>query len=162
MGAVPEFHEGPELLRAGQKGNNLALRRQHYKTDTLRFRGALHEQSGGAGSAVDEALREDLGRIPLGAGAKDFATLCNVPSTVRKRRLNRIEALLQGPAVLLTGLRCHGTSRPFRPLTRNASARGLGMPHRSGLRARQIVGAVPRRLPYNDMMPLVVSRQSIA
>lgn len=39
-------------------------------------------------------------------GANDFATLCNVLSTTRKWGLNRIEALLQGPAVLLTGLRC--------------------------------------------------------
>ena len=39
-------------------------------------------------------------------GAKDFATLHSVLSMAQKQGRNRIEALLQGPAVLLNGLRC--------------------------------------------------------
>ena len=35
--AVLGCHAGPELLRAGQNGYNLALRQRDYKTDTLRF-----------------------------------------------------------------------------------------------------------------------------
>ncbi len=34
-------------------------------------------------------------------GARDFATLRSVLSTVRKQGLNRIEVLLEGPAALL-------------------------------------------------------------
>ena len=39
-------------------------------------------------------------------GARDSAPLRNVQSTEWKQGRNRIEAHLQGPAVLLNGLRC--------------------------------------------------------
>lgn len=39
-------------------------------------------------------------------GSQDFATLHSVPATARKRGRNRVETLLQGPPVLLDGLRC--------------------------------------------------------
>ena len=38
--------------------------------------------------------------------AQDFATFRSVLSTVRTQGLNRIETLMQGPAVLLDSLRC--------------------------------------------------------
>ena len=38
-------------------------------------------------------------------GAQDFATLRSVLSTARKQGRNRIEALLQGPDILLAGLK---------------------------------------------------------
>ena len=38
-------------------------------------------------------------------GAQDFATLRSVLSTARKQGRNRVEALLQGPEVLLAGLK---------------------------------------------------------
>ena len=38
-------------------------------------------------------------------GAQDFATLRSLLSTARKQGRNRVEALLQGPEVLLAGLK---------------------------------------------------------
>ena len=39
-------------------------------------------------------------------GVQDFATLRSVLSRAKKQGRNRIETLMQGPAVLLDGLRC--------------------------------------------------------
>ena len=64
----------------------------------------VHEQLGGAGPADDEAAHENPGRVPVLAGARDFATLRSVLSTARKQGHNRIEALQQGPTALLAGL----------------------------------------------------------
>ena len=118
VAAALEYHEGLEPLpRAGPKGrpkrrpgHNLALRLRDYKTETLRF---LHDP--GVPFTNNQAER-DLRMMKLrmkisGAfrseqGAQDFATLRSVLSTAQKQGRNRIEALLQGPAVLLNGLRC--------------------------------------------------------
>ena len=79
-------------------------------------------------------------------GAKGFATLCNVPSTARKRDLNRHRGAPTGAgrAAHRTALPA-GTSRPYRPLTRNAGAGPRHAPpiHPSGSSDR---GGVPRRL----------------
>ena len=116
--AALEYHEGLEPLpRPGPKGrkkrrpgHNLALRLRDYKTETLRF---LHNP--GVPFTNNEAER-DLRMMKLrmkisGAfrwerGAQDFARLRSVLSTAQKQGRNRVEALLQGPAVLLNGLRC--------------------------------------------------------
>ena len=115
-----EYHEGLEPLRPAGKGrkgrpkrrpgHNLALRFRDFKTETLRF---LHEP--GVPFTNNQAER-DLRMMKLrmkisGAfrsaqGAADFATLRSVLSTAQKQGRNRIEALMQGPAVLLEGLRC--------------------------------------------------------
>ena len=113
-----EYHEGLEpLWPAGTKvrkkrrpGHNLALRLRDFKTETLRF---PHEPA--VPFAINQAER-DLCMMKLsmkisGAfrserGANDFATLRNVLSTAKKQGRNRIETLMQGPAVLLDGLRC--------------------------------------------------------
>ena len=115
-----EYHEGLEPLRPAGKdrkgrpkrrpGHNLALRFRDFKTETLRF---LHEP--GVPFTNNQAER-DLRMMKLrmkisGAfrsaqGARDFATLRSVLSTARKQGRNRIEALMQGRAVLLEGLRC--------------------------------------------------------
>jgi len=118
VAAALEYHEGLEPLpRAGPKGrkkrrpgHNLALRLRDYKTVTLRF---LHNP--GVPFTNNEAER-DLRMMKLrmkisGAfrserGAQDFARLRSVLSTAQKQSRDRVEALLQGPAVLLNGLRC--------------------------------------------------------
>ncbi len=102
--------EGLEPLRPAGKGrkgrpeHNLALRFRDFRTETLRF---LHEP--GVPFTNNHAER-DLRMMKLrmkisGAfrsaqGTANFATLRRVLSTAQKQGRNRIEALMQGPAVV--------------------------------------------------------------
>lgn len=102
---------------------------------------AIHEQSGGADSADDKATYEDLGRVPLGAASEGFRHAV-------QRAVDGAEARIQldlgAPTVadrsahrtaLLAGTSTRTVRLPATPVP------GLGMPHRSGIRDRQIVGS---------------------
>ena len=69
-----------------------------------RARDSVHQQPGGAGHADEEGAPEDFGRVPVQAGAPDFATLRNVLSSARKQGRNRRKALRQRPEVLFAAL----------------------------------------------------------
>ena len=93
--AVQKYHEGPEPLpRSGPKGHNLALRLRDYKTDTVRFLRASCVPF--TNNQAEQTPRMIKLRTKISGGfrserrAKDFATLCNVLSTARKRGFNWI------------------------------------------------------------------------
>lgn len=142
--AVPEYREGrsldcsrdriqPSVAAAGLQDGYGAL--------PARFLRAIHEQSGGADSADDKAAHEDLGRVPLGAGSEGLRHAV-------QRAVDGAEARFQSHlgaptaadrsahrAALLAGTSTRTVRLPATPVP------GLGMPRRSGIRARQIVGS---------------------
>ncbi len=109
------YHEGLEPLRPakpgrrGRKkrrpGHNLALRLRDRRESVLRF--LRDERVPFTNNQAEQDLRMMKLRMKISGGfrseqgAQDFATLRSVLSTARKQGLNRIEALLQGPAALL-------------------------------------------------------------
>ena len=142
--AVPEYCEGPgPLLRPGSNTTKRCAARLQdgYGALPARFLRAVHEQSGGADSANDKAAHEDLGRVPLGAGSGGFRHAA-------QRAVDGAEARFQSHlgaptgadrsahrTALLAGTSARTVRLPATPVP------GLGMPHRSGIRARQIVGS---------------------
>ncbi len=109
------YHEGLEPLRPakpgrrGRKkrrpGHNLALRLRDRRESVLRF--LRDERVPFTNNQAEQDLRMMKLRMKISGGfrseqgAQDFATLRSVLSTARKQGLNRVEALLQGPAALL-------------------------------------------------------------
>ena len=119
VGEALAYHEAQPPLRPPQKGrrgrkkrrpgHNLALRLRDRKQDVLRF--VSDPGVPFTNNQAEQDLRMMKLRMKISGGfrseqgAQDFATLRSVLSTARKQGRNRVEALLQGPEVLLAGLK---------------------------------------------------------
>lgn len=99
---------GPKKRRPG---HNLARRLQQRKESVLRFLTEAGVPFTNNQAERDVRMMKLLMKISgcfrTLQGAQDFATLRSVLSTARKQGHNQIEALRQGPDVLLAGLQFH-------------------------------------------------------
>ena len=108
-GRGPSGNRRATATKKRRPGHNLARRLRDRKQSVLRF--LTDPEVPFTNNQAEQDLRMMKLRMRISGcfrsaqGARDFATLRSVLSTARKQGWNRIEALLQGPELLLAALR---------------------------------------------------------